>query len=38
VARFARVRLDLAAHVLDVRVDRPLVRLEGDAVDGIEQL
>ena len=38
VARLARVRLELPAEVLDVRVDRPLVRLEGDAVDGVEQL
>ena len=31
VARLARIGLELAAQVLDVRVDRPLVRLEGDA-------
>ena len=38
VPRRARVGLDLAADVLDVGVDRPLVRLEGHAVDRVEQL
>src|SRR5215211_5222000 len=37
VARLPR-RLDLPAQVLDVRVDRALVRLERDAMDGVEQL
>src|SRR5207244_5564744 len=34
----ARVGLELAADVLHVRVDRALVRLEGDAVDRVEEL
>src|SRR5262245_39386999 len=38
VARRPRLRLELAANVLDVGVDRPLVRLEGDAVDRVEEL
>src|SRR5918995_7283172 len=38
VAGLARLRLDLAAQVLDVGVDRPLIRLEGDAVQHVEQL
>ena len=38
VARPARVGLELAAQVLDVRVDRPLVRLEGDPVQRVEEL
>ena len=38
VARRARVGLELAPDVLDVGVDRPLVRLERDAVDGVEEL
>ncbi len=38
VARRARIRLELAADVLDVGVDRALVRLEGDAVDLVQQL
>ena len=33
-----RIRLELAADVLHVGVDRALVRLEGHAVDGVEQL
>jgi hypothetical protein len=38
IAGLARVGLELAADVLDVRVDCPLVRLECDAVDGVEKL
>ena len=38
VAGLAWVGLELAADVLDVRVDCPLVRLERDAVDGVEEL
>jgi hypothetical protein len=38
VAGFAWVELELAADVFDVRVDCPLVRLERDAVDGVEEL
>ena len=38
VARPARVGLDLAAQVLDVRVDGALVRVEGDAVERVEEL
>src|SRR5690348_6745070 len=38
VARRARVRLDLAADVLDVSVDGALVRLERHAAHGIQQL
>src|SRR4029077_6126869 len=36
--RCPRVVLDLAAQVLDMGVDRALVRLERDALDGREQL
>src|SRR4029079_9829275 len=38
VARRAWLGLELAPDVLDVGVDRPLVRLERDPVDGVEQL
>ena len=38
VTRLARIGLDLAADVLDVRVDGALIRFEGDAVQRIEQL
>jgi hypothetical protein len=38
VAGLAWVGLELAADVLDVRVDCSLVRLERDAVDGVEKL
>ena len=38
VAGDGRIGLELAAQVLDVAVDRPLVRLQAEAVDGIEQL
>ena len=38
VARQARIRLELSAEVLDVRVDGPLVRLEGNAVNRVEEL
>src|SRR5581483_12121485 len=38
VARRVRVGLDLAADVLDVRVDGALVGLHRDAVDGVEEL
>src|SRR5439155_18257010 len=34
----SRVRLELPADVLDVRVDGPLVRLEGHPVDRVEEL
>ena len=33
-----RIGLDLAPDVLDVRIDRPFVALEGDAVYGVEEL
>jgi hypothetical protein len=38
VAGLAWVGLELAADVFDVRVDCPLVRLERDTVDGVEEL
>src|SRR5437773_5056133 len=38
VARLARIRLELPADVLHVRVDRALVRLERDAVHRVEEL
>ena len=38
VAGSGHVRLELAAQVLDVPVDRPLVRLQAEAVDRVEQL
>src|SRR5882672_11928375 len=34
----SRVGLDLLAHVLDVRINRPFVRLEGDSSDSVEEL
>jgi hypothetical protein len=37
-SRRPRVRLDLLSDVLDVSVDRTLVRLEGHASDSIQQL
>ena len=37
-ARNPRIRLELAADVLDVGVDCPLVRFEGNPVKSIEQL
>jgi len=38
VPRLTGIRLELATDVLHVRVDRALVRLERDAVHGVEQL
>ena len=32
------IGFDLAPKILDVRIDRPLVGLELDSVDGVEQL
>src|SRR4051794_15919861 len=37
-ARSRGVRFELAPDVLDVRIDRALVALERDAMDGVEQL
>src|ERR1700730_10012458 len=38
VSRSPWIRLDLPAQVLDVGVDRSLVRVEGDAMNGVQQL
>src|SRR5882672_10063948 len=34
----SRIGLDLLPHVLDVGVNRPLIRLEGDAADSVQEL